>query len=258
MQQNKVVIITGASSGFGCETALLAAKRGYRVVLAARRAERLMELAKQIENDGGTVVAVPCDVTKGEDQQRLIDAALQEYGQIDILVNNAGVPLAQGFIDASLDDLRRQWETNVLSIVELTKRALPALIATRGIVINISSLASRMSLPGWGLYFPTKVAASSLSDTLRRELMPYGIRVCIVEPGPFQTEFYLRAGTPPEQNFGLPPEWVSRSIVRLFEHPKRMTVVPSWMRPFGALIDALMRSLPGSVDLVFWIRTKLR
>ena len=125
--QGKVAIITGASSGFGRDAALLAAQRGYRVVVAARREERLNELVHEITGQGDTALAVPCDVTKSDDLQQLVDQTLQHFGQIDVLVNNAGVPLSKGFIDSSVDDLREQWETNVLSIVELTKRALPAL-----------------------------------------------------------------------------------------------------------------------------------
>lgn len=102
--RGKVTIITGASSGFGRDTALLAAQRGYHVVAAARRVERLEALVREIKTQGGTAVAVPCDVTKSDDLQQLVDRALEEYGRIDVLVNNAGVPLTKGFIESSVDD----------------------------------------------------------------------------------------------------------------------------------------------------------
>jgi short-subunit dehydrogenase len=255
----KVAIITGASSGFGREAALLAAKRGYRVVAAARRVERLEELVREIMSQGGTAVAVPCDVTKSEDLQHVVDRALAEYGRIDVLVNNAGVPLSKGFIDASIDDLRRQWDTNTTSVLELTKRALPALAASKGVVINISSLASRASVPFWGVYFPTKVAMSSLSDALRRELMVLGVRVANVEPGPFNTEFGQRAGmAAPDQQLGLDPTLVATTILELMERPRRLVVVPGWMRPLGLVQGGLARGLPDVIDAVFWLLAKVK
>ncbi len=255
----KVTVITGASSGFGREAALLAAKRGYRVVAAARRVERLEELVREIEAQGGTAVAMPCDVTKSEDLQRVVDRALAEYGRIDVLVNNAGVPLSQGFIDAPVDDLRRQWDTNTTSVLELTKRALPALAESKGVVINISSLASRASVPFWGVYFPTKVAVSSLSDALRRELMAVGVRVANVEPGPFDTEFGQRAGmASPDQQSGLDPTLVATTIVELMERPRRLAVVPGWMRPLGLIMGGLARGLPDVIDAVFALRARFK
>jgi short-subunit dehydrogenase len=209
---------------------------------------------------GGTALAVSGDVTDGEDQQRLIDAALQRFGRIDALVNNAGVPLPDGFADSSLDDLRRQWDTNVTSLIELTKRALPALQQTQGTVINVGSLAGNFSLPGWGLYYPTKVAVRSVSDALRRELKPRGVSVSLVEPGPFQTEFAHRARMRQPQLFGLRPEPVARAIVRLIERPRRLTVLPRWLWLPSAIGAAIVRLLPGVVDLAiaFYVKRQGR
>jgi uncharacterized protein len=255
MREN-VVIITGASSGFGRLAAIEAARRGYRVVVAARRAERLEELAREIEAFGGTALAVAGDVTVAEDQQRLIDAALDRFGRIDALINNAGVPLPDGFADSALADLRRQWDTNVTSLIELTKRALPALQESRGTVINVGSLAGNFSLPGWGLYYPTKVAVRSVSDALRRELKPIGVTVSLVEPGPFQTEFARRAGFDRHESFGLRPEPVAQAIVRLIERPRRLTVLPRWLWLPSAISAALVRVLPGPVDLLIALYIK--
>lgn len=249
----KVMLITGASSGFGRLAAKLAAAQGYRVVVTARRAERLDELVREVEAAGGTILSVPGDITDEQHQQRLVDMALERFGQLDVLVNNAGVPLPQGFVNTPLDELRRQWQTNVMSIMTLTKRALPALITSNGVVINIGSTAGRFSLPLWGMYFPTKVAVASISDTLRRELRPYGVRVALVEPGPYNTEFLTRAGS---EAGGLPAEQVARAIVRLAEHPRRTTVLPWWLRPFIAVGSGIMRALPGLVDVLWWAIAK--
>lgn len=253
----KVVIITGASSGFGRLTALAAARQGYQIVVTARRAERLQELAAEIEAAGGTALTIPGDVTSSADQQQLIERTLERFGRIDALVNNAGVPLPNSFAESSVEDLRRQWETNVLSIVELTRRALPALIEAHGVVINISSGLGRFSIPGMGLYAPTKVAVNSVTDALRRELTPLGVHVCLVEPGPYNTEFGLRAGRADDQpQQGFAPEPVAAAIVRLIERPRRLTVMPPWMRPLLPVLSGLIRLLPGPVDLIFWTIAK--
>ncbi|WP_026370412.1 SDR family NAD(P)-dependent oxidoreductase [Kallotenue papyrolyticum] len=256
----EVVIITGASSGFGRLAALEAARRGYRVVALARRAERLAALARAIEATGGTVLTVAGDVTRAEDQERLIAAALERFGRIDALVNNAGVPLAGGFAQVSVADLRRQWETNVLAVIELTRRALPALMRTRGVVVNVGSLAGHFSFPGWGLYYPSKVAVRSISDALRRELAAYGVRVALLEPGPYRTEFAQQAGLPDPGSFGLDPTPVGRAIVDLIEHPRRLRMMPGWMWLPTTIGAALVAAAPVVVDwlMVQWTRRQQR
>lgn len=251
---SKVMIITGASSGFGRLAAQIAAAVGYRVVVTARRAERLEELVREIEAAGGQATAVAGDITSEDDQQRIIDTALERYGQIDVLVNNAGMPLQKNYADSSLADLRGQWNTNVTSIITLTKRALPALMDAKGVVINIGSIAGHFSLPGWGLYYPTKVAVASLSDAMRRELRPLGVKVCLVEPGPFRTEFGERAGT--ADLGGFAPESVARAIVRLAERPRRRVILPIWMHPLALIFGALVHLIPDVVDVVCWAMIK--
>ena len=255
---NKVVIITGASSGFGYLTAIEAGRRGYKLVVTARRAKRLQELVAQIEQYGGTVLAVPGDINDDAHQEALIEQTLARYGRIDILVNNAGLPLPGNFSQSSLSDLRRQWDTNTTSIVMLTKRALPELVRSKGTVITVSSSISRFSIPSWGLYAPSKVAASSISDALRRELAPLGVAVCTVEPGPYNTEFGQRAGQPDDQVFGFHPQPVANAIVRLFERPRRLTVLPLWLRPLLAVGSGVVRGLPDVVDLLFLLGARLR
>lgn len=250
--QGNVMIITGASSGFGRLTALQAAGQGYRVVLMARRAELLDEVVRNIQGRGGTAMAIVGDVNNPEDQQRVVDETLRSFGRIDVLVNNAGVPLQQNFVESSLGELRRQWETNVLSMVLLTKRALPALLESKGVVINIGSLAGHFSIPGWGMYFSTKVSVRSLSDSLRRELRPYGVRVSLVEPGPFETEFAERAGTFSSGGGLLPPEMVVRAILRLAARPRALAIVPWPAAPFIAIGSLIEQAFPWLLDLAFW------
>lgn len=255
---DKVMIITGASSGFGRLTALMAVEKGYKLVVAARRAERLNELVSEIEQRGGEALAIPCDVTDEANMRRLVDQALARFGRIDVLVNNAGVPLQESFVEATPEDVRRQWETNVLSIVMLTKLSLPALIESKGVVVNVGSVAGHFSVPGWGMYFPTKVSVRSISQMLRRELLAYGVRVSLVEPGPFATEFGERAGW--ENGAGMPPEMVASTILRMAERPRRQAIVPWLLTPGAALGGAILALLPDLVDLYYLLagRRKLQ
>ena len=255
---NKVVIITGASSGFGYLSALEAGRRGYQVVVTARRAERLEELVGKVEQQGGEILAIAGDINDDAHQQEVIDRTLERFGRIDVLVNNAGLPLDTSFREASLADIRRQWDTNTTSLIILSKRALPELMRTKGTIINISSSISRFSVPGWGLYASTKMAASSVSDALRRELAPFGVAVCTVEPGPYNTEFGQRAGQPADQPFGFDPQVVANAIVSLFERPRRLVVRPIWMRPIIAIGGTVVHALPDIVDLVFLLAARLR
>ncbi|CAA9299804.1 MAG: hypothetical protein AVDCRST_MAG93-4511, partial [uncultured Chloroflexia bacterium] len=125
-------------------------------------------------------------------------------------------------------------------------------------VINVSSSISRFSIPSWGLYAPSKVAASSISDALRRELAPLGVAVCTVEPGPYNTEFGQRAGQPDDQIFAFHRQPVANAIIRLFERPRRLTVLPLWLRPLLFIGGGLARTLPDVVDLLFLVGARLR
>lgn len=253
---HRVVVITGASSGIGAAVAREAVRRGFAVVLAARRTERIEALALELRQAGGAALPVTTDVSRLEDQQRLVDESLRVFGRIDILVNNAGKPLRGGFVDTSPAALQDQWAVNVTSIATLTRLALPELRRGRGVVVNVGSSISRFGMPGWGNYAPTKIAVAGLSDSLRRELAALGVRVCLVEPGPIITEFGLHAGWP--INAGFPVSMVSRAIVRLFDRPRRRVVVPFWMAPFLSLGGALAELLPGLVDIVFLLRGRLK
>ena len=254
----RVVIITGASSGIGAALAREAARRGMKVVLAARRTERIEALAGEIMARGGEALALTVDVTQLEDQRRLVDEATQRFGRIDILVNNAGKPLATYFHQSPPEALQDQWNVNVTAISTLTRLALPELIRSKGIVVNIGSSASRFPVPMWGNYAPTKVAVAALSDGLRRELGALGVRVCLVEPGPIDTEFGTHAGWPSDFAFISSAEGMARAIADLFDRPRRRLVYPRAMAPFLSLGGALVRLLPRLVDAAYMLLFRLR
>lgn len=258
LTEAKVAIITGASSGIGRAVAWLAARKGYRVALNARREDRLYGLAGRIKSSGGEAIAVPGDIALLETQQRLVEETVAKFGRIDVLVNNAGAPLPSGFSASGPEELQRQWDVNVVAISTLTRLALPYLEKTRGTVVNIGSMIGHMPVPGMGNYAPTKVAVSALTSALRLELAAKGIHVCLVEPGPIATEFNERAGGEPSRpsRFNLPASKAAVPIVRLFEQPRRRIFVPSWLGPLVRVAGLLTRLLSPLLARILLARSK--
>jgi NAD(P)-dependent dehydrogenase (short-subunit alcohol dehydrogenase family) len=186
----QVVIITGASSGIGEATARRLARGGAKVVLAARRAERLETLARAVDPSGAGVLAVAGDVTDPADRQALVDAALKKFGRIDALVNNAGYGTRGPVELVPVDAIRRNFETNVFSLIALTQLVLPHLRAQgSGCIVNIGSVAGRIARPLSSIYDSTKHALEAITDGLRGELKPFGVRVTLIRPGFILTEF---------------------------------------------------------------------
>lgn len=236
----KVVLITGASSGLGAEMARTAARKGHHLVLTARRAGRLEALAAEIEAsaDGVGILTVPAALEDPEAPRRIVAAALARFGRLDVLINNAGIGLPTLFTDAAPDDLRRQLEVNLVGPLMLAREALPALLATRGTIINVGSAITCVPNPALGAYGATKAGLAYWNDALRRELWDRGVSICLVEPGPVKTEFFdtLKGladrpdGYHPMLDAPFPwmtarPEVVSRRIIGLIERPRRRTSV---------------------------------
>ena len=188
-----VAIVTGASSGIGAATARLAAARGANVVLAARRVARITELAEELPG----ALAVPTDLRDPAQIVRLVDTTLDWFGRVDILVNNAGQGLHVPLEQVRLDDLRAITELNVYAPLLAMQAVIPPMRRQgAGVIVNVSSMTSRMVLPGVGGYSATKAALSMISQVARRELAPDGIVVSIVYPSMTATEFHesLAAG----------------------------------------------------------------
>ena len=188
-----VTIVTGASSGIGAATARLAAARGANVVLAARRVARITELAEELPG----ALAVPTDLRDPAQMVRLVGTTLDWYGRVDILVNNAGQGLHVPLEQVRLDDLRAITELNVFAPLLAMQAVIPPMRRQgAGVIVNVSSMTSRMVLPGVGGYAATKAALNMISQVARRELAPDGIVVSIVYPSVTATEFHqsLAAG----------------------------------------------------------------
>jgi len=196
----QVVIVTGASSGIGEATARRLARAGARVVIAARRRDRLDALARELDPSGAAVLAVAGDVTSDSDRRALVDATLAKFGRIDALVNNAGYGTRGPVETVPIDALRRNFETNVFSLVALTQLVLPHLRAQgSGCIVNIGSVAGRIARPLSSVYDSTKHALEALTDGLRGEVKPFGVRVTLVRPGYIVTEFVDAANAASDQ-----------------------------------------------------------
>jgi dehydrogenase/reductase SDR family member 7B len=181
--KDKVVIITGASSGIGKALALEMSRRGAIVVLAARSAGKLAELEGHLTTAGGSVLTVTADVSKEADCRRLIDQTVEQFGRIDILVNNAGISMRAIFEQVDLAVLRQLMDVNFWGTVCCTKFALPYLLKSRGSVIGVSSIAGFKGLPGRTGYSASKFAMQGFLETLRIENLKKGLHVMIACPG---------------------------------------------------------------------------
>jgi short-subunit dehydrogenase len=224
-----VAVVTGASSGIGEATALALARRGAKVVLAARRIERLEELAEGIRSRGGVALPASCDVTKRTDVKRLAAAVGEAFGRCDALVNNAGIRGGGRFADLSMEQIERVVRVNELGVMFTTKAFLPMLIARRrGHVVNIASLAGRFATPGSSIYAATKHAVVAFSESLYYELAPHGVLVTAVNPGFVATEGFPQDRMDPR--LVMRPERVADAIVDVLRTGKAPEVsIPRWV-----------------------------
>ncbi len=178
--------ITGASRGFGALIAEKALAAGDNVVAAARYPQQLPDHLRGHPN----LLAVRLDVTNEEQARRAVAAAVERFGRVDVLVNNAGYGLLGAVEEATAEEIERLYATNVFGLLKVTRAVLPQMRAQRsGHVINLSSIGGYGAFQGWGVYSSTKFAVEGLSEALAIELAPLGIRVTVVEPGFFRTDF---------------------------------------------------------------------
>ena len=186
----QVVIVTGASAGIGEAAARRLAGEGAAVVISARRADRLDALKREIEAAGGRALAVAGDVTSQEDRARLVEEAMRAFGRIDGLVNNAGYGQRGPIELVPVEAIRQNFETNLFSLIALTQLVIPIMRKQgSGRIVNISSVAGRIARPLSSVYDATKHALEAISDGMRGELAPFGIKVVLIEPGFIITEF---------------------------------------------------------------------
>jgi short-subunit dehydrogenase len=184
------VLVTGASQGIGRALVIEAAKRGSKVLAAARSQPLLDELAAEVRKSNGLIETVRADVTKAEDRQAMVEAATRHYGGLDVLINNAGIGATGHFMDSEPEVLRQIFETNFFGLTETTRVFLPLL--EQGVtpaIVNISSVVGKRALPARSLYSSSKFAVAGFSEAIRAELAKDRIDVIVVSPGLTQTNF---------------------------------------------------------------------
>ena len=182
-----VWFITGTSQGFGRELVNVALKRGDSVVATSRNPEKVKSTFQDASN---RLLAVSMDLRDPTAIASAVDAAISRFGRIDVLVNNAGHGIIGAVEETSDEEVASLYETNVFGLLRVTRAVLPHLRKQRrGHVVNLSSIGGLVGLPGFGIYNSTKFAVEGLSEALAAEVAPLGIRVTLVEPGPFRTEF---------------------------------------------------------------------
>ena len=245
------VFITGASSGIGAALAREFAREGADVALAARRLDRLEALAAEIAKTGRRAVVIPCDVTRDGDLERAVDRTRTAFGKLDVVVANAGFGVSGKLERLSLDDYRRQLETNVFGVLRTIYAALDDLKKTRGRLALIGSVSGHVGVPGSSAYSMSKFAVHGLAASLGHELAPYGIAVTLISPGFVESEIRQvdnrgawHAGAPGRP---VPPSIVmatptaARKIVSAVARRRREAVITG----FGKTAVFLQRHLPG-------------
>jgi NADP-dependent 3-hydroxy acid dehydrogenase YdfG len=220
----QVFLITGASSGIGEATARRAVEAGYRVVLGARRIDKLESLAEEL---GGPdrAIAVECDVTEWAEQKAMAETAINRFGQIDVAFANAGFGAKRGFLEETPEFWKSMVLTNVYGAALTIRATLPALKNSRGHLLLTGSVAGRRALPG-SLYSATKWAVTAMGEAARLELNGTGVRVTLVEPGSVDTPFF---DSPPEG--ALEPDDIARAVLFAVSQPPHVDVNEMLVRP---------------------------
>lgn len=239
--KDKVIIITGASSGIGEATALKLSKEGAKVVLSARRKDKLNELKKTIEKRDGEALLVIADVTKKSDMEKLVARTLEEYGNVDAIINNAGLMPLSFVKNLKTDEWEKMVAVNIKGVLNGVAAVLPTLIKNKqGHIINISSTAAYRYFPGGAVYCATKAAVKMFSDSLRQELAPaYGICVSSIEPGAVATHLMdtitdkdiLDKLSEMQKMTMLEPEDIAEAIYYALTQPSRVNINNVYIMP---------------------------
>ncbi|TFH38728.1 MAG: SDR family oxidoreductase [Bacteroidia bacterium] len=255
--KNKVVIVTGASSGIGLAIAKEFAIAGSIVVIAARSEGKLDKLAHEIRIKGGEAYAIPTDVTDEEQCRLLVSRTIEKYGKLDILINNAGISMRANLIDVESSVLKRLMDVNFWGVVHCTKHALPHILESRGVLVGISSVAGFHGLPGRIGYAASKFAMHGFLESLRIEYLRQGLKVMIVAPGFTASNIRYNAlladgskqgETPRNETRMMKPEYVARWVLKGIRRKKRNKIL-TWGGRFTALFQ---RIIPGVVDFVYY------
>ncbi|MBI1248036.1 SDR family NAD(P)-dependent oxidoreductase [bacterium] len=238
--KGKVVVITGASSGLGEATARLLSSEGAAVVLAARRADRIEALAKELSGNGGKALAVPTDVTDQKQVQALVDKAVDAFGRIDVMLNNAGLMPLAPLEDLKTDEWDQMIDVNLKGVLNGIAAALPHMKKQKsGHFINVSSVYGHKLGPAATVYCATKFAVRALSEGLRQEVKPYNIRTTVISPGAVATELLEHISDEKIQSetksfvsqIAVPAETFARMVAFAINEPANVDVNEILFRP---------------------------
>ncbi len=250
--KDQVIVITGASSGIGLATARMAAKKGARLVLAARNGDAPRQLTQEIEANGGQAAFVVADVGSESDVRNIARVAVERFGGFDTWVNNAGVGIFGRFLDGSLEDYRRLFDTNFWGVVHGSLEAARHLQTRGGAIINVGSSVGDRTVMLQGVYSTSKHAVKGITDTLRMELEEANapVSVTLIKPGAIDTPFPQHAKNYMPEEPKLPPpvyapSTVAEAILHAAEHPERDVFVGS-----GGKSISMMQHVPGLADKV--------
>ena len=254
--KGKVVIVTGASSGFGASAAKMFAGEGCKVALAARRLDRLEELAKEIRDAGGEALPVVMDVSQPAQVEAMVRSVLDAYGRIDILFNNAGFGRLDWF--EALDpvkDIQAQITVDLLGVIWVARAVVPHMLKQKsGHIINMCSMAGWAAPPLYTVYSAAKFGVRGFSEALRREVLPFGVKVSLIYPGGSKTEFQQHIGENEAKKRFTTPKWmlltvddVARSIVGLAKRPRNHLITPGVM-VFTKFFNSHLGGLSDSVQ----------
>ncbi|MBP1961588.1 SDR family oxidoreductase [Paenibacillus aceris] len=220
-----VALVTGASSGFGLLTSIALAGRGYRVIATMRDLSRSESLLLQAERAGlrSAIDTMVLDVTIQTSIETAVSDIMKKYGRIDVLVNNAGFAVGGYVEDVPMEAWRSQLETNVFGVIATTKAVLPYMRASQsGCIVNVSSVSGLSAFPGYAPYSTSKFAIEGFSESLRLEMMPFGVRVVLVEPGAYRTEIW-RKGFEAIHTTEASPYWQRLGSVLAYSRKVSMT-----------------------------------
>jgi short-subunit dehydrogenase len=259
--RDKVVIVTGASTGIGRAIAKEFARNGSKVVLAARSLDKLMSLEKEIRDEGYEAFSCVTDVTSEEECRRLTETAVGKYGTIHILINNAGISMRALFEDVDISVLKRLMDVNFWGTVYCTKYALPYIVRNRGSIVGVSSVAGFHGLPGRTGYSASKFAMHGFLETIRIEYLKEKLHVMIIAPGFTTSEIRRNAlkadgtqqgNSPREEGKLMSPEHVARWVLRGIRKRKRNKIM-TWI---GRLTALFQRIIPGFVDYAYYLEMR--
>ena len=232
--KNKTILITGASSGIGKQSAIEFAKLGANIVLVARRKEKLDELANELKKFNVSVLVYSCDVSDKEQVKEMSKTVLEKFDYIDVLVNNAGFAIYGSVKNLSIEEIESQMETNYFGMMYCIKNFLPSMLEKKsGHIVNVASVAASFGLPGIASYCASKFAMLGFSEGLKHELSGTGVGITVVSPIMVRTDFFDHPSfekMPKYSSTSLSSKTVAKAILKASNSPRLEIIVPSVVR----------------------------